>query len=366
MDTIQINPTQHEILKSVWLKEHFARQELSEDLNIDKSTVSRNLESLISQGLVLEAGEKNPGESGGRKTQILNFNKDYFNILGIAVVNGRALYTINDMQGNVLFKDSIRFEKKDGEFFRGLDSVIELALKNYGNILAICISMPGIIDSAKGYVVFSEDLELKNLNLKKYVENKYKIYTFIENDANSGVASYLSHFRLKYSNLIYFMFFFPDKIFKFGGLGAGIVIDKKIYRGSNSAAGEIKFEQELWFDKEKLYSIKDINTGFRENPEIMDVLNRITDMLSNRIYYLTNFLDPDHIILGGDINQFSEEVKNYLMSKIFRKFGITESNTFILVDAQGLVSIAAGGTISFMNAFMSDFAMAKKILKFGL
>jgi len=286
MNSININSTQHEILKSVWLKENFTRQEISDDLNVNRSTVSRNLESLISQGIIIEAGEKVPGESGGRKTQILKFNKDFYYILGISVVNGRSLYTINDLQGNVIFKESFKFDYKNGKYFEGLDIIISKVLGFYKNILAICISMPGIIDSSKGIAEYSEDLEIKNINIKKHTESKYGIFTFIENDANSGVASYLSHFKLKYSNLIYFMFFFPDKIFKFGGLGAGIVIDKKIYRGSNSAAGEVKFENELRFSHKVLYSIEDINKGFEKNTEIMNDLVKITDTMCNRIRYL--------------------------------------------------------------------------------
>jgi predicted NBD/HSP70 family sugar kinase len=357
----ELNQTQHKIMRKAWTKDTFTRQELSEEMDVNKSTISRNIQDLIDRNIIVYCGEKLPGETGGRKTQLMKLNKEFYLIIGFAIVNERITYTISNLKGEIISKEVVNGDFRGQSFLKTIEDIITTILKKHNNIIAICISMSGIINSKDGIIVRSDRLELKNFNLKKCIENRFNIFTFIENDANAGVASYLFSLKHKYSNLVYFMFLFPSKIVKFGAVSAGIVINKQVYRGSFSAAGEL---DEPDISGDKLFSINEANRLYDTSKEARIEIESMSDEITQRIAISSSLLDPDYIILGGDINQFSKEIKNLIEQKTLTYLERTKDSGFILIDNGGMTTIANGGVVSFLNSLMNNFSNAKRVFSF--
>jgi glucokinase len=102
-----------------------------------------------------------------------------------------------------------------------------------GRIRAFGIAVPGPTDSERGIVVNAPNLRVRDLRLKESLEDSWPtIPTFVDNDVNlgvwgetwKGVANGYSHVA---------------GIIIGTGIGGGIVIDGKLYRGATNAAGEI-------------------------------------------------------------------------------------------------------------------------------
>ncbi|BBE31675.1 ArsR family transcriptional regulator [Tepiditoga spiralis] len=348
------NKTQHSILKYIWLKDTFTRQELSEKLNVDRSTISRNLEVLMKQNLVLKNGETSSSKKGGRKTNLLSLNKNSFYIIGISIT-GKEVYSIlTNIKGEIIDSFSISGHINNRNIDKNIYKIIDQYLNNYENIVGICLAMPGIVDSQKGIIILSDELNLKNYSLKSILEEKYNIFVYIENDANAGAAAYLLHSKLKISNLIYFIFFFPNNLINLEGLGAGIIINKKLYNGSNSAAGEIKFNKyELNFS----ITLDDIKNY--ENSKKKELVDSFLNIISEKIVQMSSFLDPEKIILGGDITLFSKKMKNYFISNICSK--LNKKNKFIVIDTGEIKTVAVGTVTAFLNEVMNNFEFISKI-----
>ncbi|MBI4744078.1 MAG: ROK family glucokinase [Actinobacteria bacterium] len=100
------------------------------------------------------------------------------------------------------------------------------------DIVAIGIGVAGMINFKEGEVVFSPNLPLKNVAFKKLMEDHFGVPVFLDNDANVAAfgEKYLGSGR-GVSNFI---------CVTIGtGIGGGIFINDKIYRGVSGSSAEV-------------------------------------------------------------------------------------------------------------------------------
>lgn len=96
----------------------------------------------------------------------------------------------------------------------------------------IGVGTPGIANSATGIIEYSNNLGFKNTPMVKYIQETIDKPVFIENDANAAAyGEYVAGAAKGAKNAVC--------ITLGTGVGGGIVIDGKIYAGSNFAGAEI-------------------------------------------------------------------------------------------------------------------------------
>jgi len=94
------------------------------------------------------------------------------------------------------------------------------------------VAIPGPIDSATGTVLETPNLGFHNFPLKKRLESELKIPIVLENDVNAGTyGEFKSGAAKGYRHVL--------GVFPGTGIGGGIVIDGKLYRGATGGAGEV-------------------------------------------------------------------------------------------------------------------------------
>ena len=102
---------------------------------------------------------------------------------------------------------------------------------DFTKCIGISIISPGIIDVDKGVICENTKLKLKNIPLKEIVEKRFKLKTWLENDANAiALAEKQFGAYKKYKNLVY--------VTIGDGVGAGIIVNGSIFRGCNGGTGE--------------------------------------------------------------------------------------------------------------------------------
>jgi glucokinase len=200
-------------------------------------------------------------------------------------------------------------------------------------ILSICIGVPGIIDIKLKKVTVApylnweislEDLTLKEIEIPIVLENDVNLMALGEK--TKGIAQKIKNFV-----------FVGER----AGIGAGIIINRKLYEGANNAAGEIgyllidpKYASKSGKDYgclEKLASYKVIlekaGEKMGKNIRVTDVfkmaaggnsvaLGIVKEALKFLAYGIGNIscvLDPELVIIGGGISilptRFLEEMK---------------------------------------------------------
>ena len=113
-----------------------------------------------------------------------------------------------------------------------VNDLIEKTNINKKKIKAICLGVPGTVNPESGIIGLAPNLGLKNFNIKRMLEAEISFPVLIENDVNLGALG-IKNFGVgkKAKNLL--------AVFVGTGIGGGLIIDNKLYRGSNYVAGEI-------------------------------------------------------------------------------------------------------------------------------
>ncbi len=97
---------------------------------------------------------------------------------------------------------------------------------------SVGIGCPGVCNNETGMVEYCSNLGFENVPLRGDVEKEFKIPTYLENDANAAAfGEFVAGAAKGSKNAV---------VITLGtGVGSGIIIDGKIYRGSYCAGGEI-------------------------------------------------------------------------------------------------------------------------------
>ena len=117
------------------------------------------------------------------------------------------------------------------ETLDALDKSVTEYLRKYA-ISRAGISCGGPLDSARGVIVNPPNLKgWENFAITQYVEQKYHIPARLENDANAcAVAEWKCGAGVGSKNMIF--------LTVGTGLGAGLILDNRLYGGTNGNAGE--------------------------------------------------------------------------------------------------------------------------------
>jgi predicted NBD/HSP70 family sugar kinase len=216
--------------------------DIAADTGLSLPTISRGLKSLQSKNIIVE--DEREKSCAGRKTQLFALNKDYKHIVGILIEKTEIeIYVIN-LRGVILFKKVLQI-KNCGVGKEILNEVClcleEFIANNYDpssgrkSIEVIGIGSHGLINSEKGVVINAALIPgWTNLEIVKYFEDRFGINTFIDSTNHIFAMGY-NNLKLN-SSIIKNIVYFQIDI----GLGAGVIIDNKLYQGSHNASGEIR------------------------------------------------------------------------------------------------------------------------------
>ena len=118
------------------------------------------------------------------------------------------------------------------EFLRYLIEKIHIFTSKYSDIASIGIGFPGII-SANGTIIIAPNIpKWNNYPFLEEISKNISTPTFIENDANTaGMAELYAGRGKGLDNFLY--------ITLGTGIGAAIILDGKLYRGTTGNAGEL-------------------------------------------------------------------------------------------------------------------------------
>ncbi|MCE5347901.1 MAG: ROK family protein [Bacteroidales bacterium] len=115
----------------------------------------------------------------------------------------------------------------------GITEILKRQQLSVKDIAAIGISCGGPLDSKQGVVMSPPNLPgWDDVHIVKYFENQFSIPVAIQNDANAcALAEWKFGAGRGTSNMIFLTFG--------TGLGAGLILDGKLYSGTNDNAGEV-------------------------------------------------------------------------------------------------------------------------------
>jgi len=161
------------------------------------------------------------------------------NLIGIDIGGTKCAVTYGvGGDGTVQIVDKVKFDTVSVQetLERLLDETALLMDKNSidaSNIDAIGISCGGPLDSRKGLIMSPPNLPgWDNIPVVEMFEKRFGIKTGIQNDANAcALAEWKFGAAHGYSNVVFLTFG--------TGMGAGLILNGKLYSGTNDNAGEV-------------------------------------------------------------------------------------------------------------------------------
>lgn len=239
-------------------------------------------------------------------------------------IGGTKIYnTIVNEKGEITGEIEKRQTPKT---FDEIKEVFKSIISKYENdVDIIAISTCGAVNNSNDKILGSTgniakgypDMDFKSLSSKK---------VFVENDANA--AAWAEHILGASKSM-------ADSIMiTLGtGVGGGIIINNKLFKGKNGAAGEMHFKMRtdkhrkctcgswdcfeayasgsgLKQTAEELSKNPDITTydvidGWKKNDKLMtEIFNKWQNDILDGLIGLSNLFDPDVIVLSGSMGEF--------------------------------------------------------------
>ncbi|MFA8341810.1 MAG: ROK family transcriptional regulator [Rhodothermaceae bacterium] len=286
----------------------------------------------------------------GRPPSIFKINGKAGYIIGIDLGRTSTSFIILDLELNLVLEErkKIQFLSNDIEVLDSLKKELDAILKenniNWKEVLSMGISIPGIVQGPQGR---SETyLNFDGQNIVELLEEKFKKPVKIEHDIKAMTLGELNFGLAKNKkNVICVNIGY--------GLAAGLIIDGKLYYGSESFAGEFGHIQidvngplcycgkrgclELYcsgkaiaarvkekikngavtiitskkdFDIEKLDAKLIIENAKEGDQFCMEILEEAGKYLGYGLAQLVNVFNPELIIFGGRITDGEEFILN--------------------------------------------------------
>jgi predicted NBD/HSP70 family sugar kinase len=178
----------------------------------------------------------------GRKPTPIRFNPDFACIIVICIEGFYASLGLLNAAGRSLLSRELQVPDVDlfiqNDFYREIDSLIASGGVECGRIIGIGMAMPAALDSLTRQVYRSPLLHsawLANLEkLASELSSRYAAPVFVENDVNA--AAY-GEYRAVYSGITDSLVYLSLG----SGLGGGIILNGKLWKGQNASAGEIGY-----------------------------------------------------------------------------------------------------------------------------
>ena len=327
------NLNRSRILRAFREKEIIQKKELVDSLNLSITTVTTNTRRLLDEGLIEETGIAE--STGGRKPVVFKFIKSAKVSFGVDLSPHQATIIMTNLASEIIDRSKFSIDTQSmEEVLLNIQTIVETLLDKHDYLKADCLgiglSLPGIVDCENIMLVNAPNLKVKNYSFR-YFEATIGLKVYIENEANvAAFAELIIGAAEKLDDAVY--------ISITDGVGCGIIANHKVTKGTFNKAGEFGHmrisDKEIicscgrtgcWeiFSSErallKFYTeqsgdiVTDLEAFFKiyhEGNLLAKVaLRKYLDYLLIGIENIMLGLDPEVIILGGEIVNFLREIE---------------------------------------------------------
>ncbi len=327
------------ILEIIRRESPIARATIAKRLGISLPTVMRIVDKLIEEGFVRPQG--NTEWSGGRRRPLLEFNSHGNVVLGVDMGGTKLYGAVSEISGRIIAEAEIDRKGADGEqcyrlLSRLIDDLLACPELRGRRVRGIGVGAPGITQHREGIVKWAYALNWKDFPLKARLNKRYKLPITVDNDVNLAALGELWFgVGQDAQNMV---------LITIGaGIGAGIIIDGTVYRGSSEASGEIghmipgrEFLGKSYVDFGALESLASVtgmvkqaprNAGgptmesifeaaARGQPWARAIVADVVDYLAMAIGNLSVVLDPELIVVGGALTPYASDLTQSISRRI--------------------------------------------------
>jgi predicted NBD/HSP70 family sugar kinase len=282
----------------------------------------------------------------------LRLNGLRFGLFGVDIRAEETILALSDFNNRLVARLSFETTNDAGAFLSKIGKEITKLRAKHSDFIefaGIGVSLPGLVDSHSGKFLISVVLPWRDVPVVQLLEKATRLSVVIDNSARCAALAEIWHSKAQYAqvrNLLY--------VGVSTGLACGVVIDGGLYRGGNNTAGQFGHipidldgpecrcgQRGCWdlyaSDKATVVRYHRLRGAsgkrqmtMRKLMELVDSGDQAaTDAVRETARYLgigitglINGLDPDVVVIGGEITKawglvepvIAEETKRSLLA----------------------------------------------------
>lgn len=346
-------------------REHGAcsRIALSEETGLRPSTVTYIINRLMAASLVVEKKGPEPVRRNGRPPVLLSINNDYGRVIGVDLQADYYNGVVTDMSGTILKRYRKVYDKQSDSIEKLIKSILGEIVDDCAddNILGAGIAVPGTVDSERSMIIDCWTHDVSSRDLTGYFKEQFDFPVMIENDANCCAWKILwNDSQYAQNSMMYLLPRFHDfkdmekKIPRIG-IGLGLIMDGKIYRGSSCRAGEFRSAFLNTNGHKQILLDSDEAMNIREDSQVKRKF--ILELLQNMIA-IVHLMNPKALLIGGDLSKESEMIFDVLENELAISYASMRSLPCALEILEEVTYDAAEGAAAFL---LSDLYMIPQL-----
>lgn len=347
-----------------------SRAELARRSNLSRSTISSIIAALLASNIVQETGIGY--SNGGRRPIMVEFNYQSSYAIGVELGDTALTILLTDLAANVLRRVHAPFDITAGpetclaQLVAQINRVLKDAQVLPAKVVGVGVGVPGPLAYATGRPVTPPAMPgWHDIPLRALLEDALGLPVFVENDANLGaLAEHHWGAAQGCDNLAYV--YLGD-----GGIGCGLILDGKLYRGDVGSAGEIghlTIEEHgpacrcgafgclealagtpALLRRARALGLNCANTGDlirlaeAGNRQAAALLHTTGEYLGVALANLLNMINPGCVVIGGALSAAGERLFEPLHATLRQRgLGVAVEHVAIVPGALGYEVVAVG------------------------
>lgn len=317
-----------------------SRIQVADVSQLAPASVTKITRQLLERGLIKEVAQQ--ASTGGRRAISLTTEVKPFHSVAVRLGRDYVQFCLYDLGGTELAKDQhdLRY-KNQSDLIEGLIALLKDFINScqdrIDQLIAIGITLPGLVNPTTGVVEYMPNTDIDNLALGEIVREKFGIECFVGNDVR-GMALAEHYFGASQDC--------QDSILVsvHRGTGSGIIVNGQVFLGFNRNVGEIGHIQidplgeqcqcgnfgcletvaanpaivqrvkkllaqgyESSLSQLEQITIQDVCTHALQGDELAkQSLVRVGNQLGKAIAITVNLFNPQKIVVAGDITAAQE------------------------------------------------------------
>lgn len=379
-----------QILLLLYQKHHLTRMEIGELTGLNQASVSHALTHLLNRGLLLKTGQLQ--SEGRRPREVFDLNAEAGYFIGVDLEGDLIRFALTNFVGDI----RCRWESPL-EFSQPLDpaTVIEgirrvargIEESAPGKVLAIGVSYPGMLDPDGNLVAVN--LGWAGCGLVESLTRAFPSWPlFLESDKDTCILAESWRGSRAYQNALF--------LIAEGGIGLGILVDGHLVRGMRGLTGEIGHwkvlpdagdicncgargcleaiasspnivrqyvRSEPNGDWPRAVRVTDVFERARQgNPAARSVLERAGRALGLALSHAISLLNPEVVILGGDLIAAEDTLVPIIRDEIARRtLPVSTEQLRIEVSSLGLDIRLRGAVFLAFRSILQNPALFKAL-----
>lgn len=338
-----------------------SRIDITKRMGLTRMAISNIVSELIDENYILE-GETRENAQVGRNPILLDISSGSPLAAGIYIARNSVSAMLTDIRLTAIYVDEIPLENETADSLKEkicllLDRLFAYRDEKmkYRRILGIGISSIGPFDPNTATILNPIDFfSISNLPLKEFLEERYRLPVFAENDMNaSALAEHLHGSGQGCDDFLYLGIT--------SGIGSGIVVNGRLYGADSISVGEIghmciNFDGPLCSCGNRgcletyatipviLKKLEEVSgktgltpTDFEllsKDPACKAVFDDLISKLAAALVNAVNLLDPQRIVIGHEgvflpeycFEELQQQVEERILSSGYKELAVLPSS----------------------------------------